>query len=242
MRTAVKRLAVIGMGRSGTSFLARFLAKSGVYFGERPGAKLGKLEHPMGREINDGILAERFGARDGLPYGRLPEAEILVDERWQEKARAFLEYMDRQAEQEGVSGYWGFKDPRTTVLHSLWLDDFDVIVAVFRRPADVVASYLAMDWIHGMRRRAVGLRYWIRFNRSLLTVHERYAGEKPMYVLDFDADVPKQLATLCERLALPVEKAAFRLYARVAGRGLLGLSAREMTRTYNRLLEIRNLL
>ena len=75
MERPIQRIAIIGMGRSGTSFLTRFLGKSGVYLGELPN-KFGKYEHPLGRGINEEILAECFGAREGLPYGRLPTARL----------------------------------------------------------------------------------------------------------------------------------------------------------------------
>ena len=131
MERPIQRIAIIGMGRSGTSFLTRFLGKSGVYLGELPN-KFGKYEHPLGRGINEEILAECFGAREGLPYGRLPTAEIDVDERWRPRVAEFVEYMDRMATSNGASGYWAFKDPRTTILHSLWIDDFDIEHSTFQ--------------------------------------------------------------------------------------------------------------
>ena len=239
MERPFKRIAVIGMGRSGTTFLAQFLARSGVRF-EAPGKKLGKHEHPVAREINEAILAD-FGPRRGRPYGRLPAEEITVDDRWRPKAADFIEHMDRMAAGDGEAGYWAFKDPRTTVVHSLWLDDFDIVAAIFRDPADVVSSYLAPGWI---KKGGIALEYWIRFNRSLLTVNERYSSEKPVYILDFNDDIPKQLSTLCERLGLPENEAAFSLYKKPESRERdTGLKReREAARIYEELRQARNLL
>jgi len=235
----IKRIAVIGMGRSGTSFLAQFLAKSGVLF-EAPGKKLSKHEHPAAREINEAILAG-YGAKNGRPYGRLPAEEIPVDDRWRPKAAEFIEHMDRIAAGNGGADYWAFKDPRTTVVHSLWLDDFDIVAAIFRHPADVVSSYLAPGWI---KKGGIALDYWIRFNRSLLTVNQRYASEKPVYILDFNDDIPEQLATLCERLGLPQNDEAFSLYSKPDSRERpTGLKHEaEAQRIYEELRQVRNLL
>lgn len=229
------------MGRSGTSFLARFLAASGVFFNESEAGS--KLEHPAVREINDAICAERFGARDGLPYGRLPDDEIAVESPWPERVRAFAQSMDGCAEAAGVAT-WAVKDPRLTILHSLWLPEFDAVVAIFRDPFQVVGSYLKKGWIHGPRKRGTTLRYWTRFNRSLLTIAAETRADRPLYVLDFNADMPKQLATLCERLAIPLRPEALTLYRATGNEegGRRSPAAREAKRLYPELLALRNLL
>jgi hypothetical protein len=237
----VRRIAVVGMGRSGTSFLAQFLAASGVFFEE--GGKRSKLEHPEARAINDAIFAERFGARDGLPYGTLPAEEVTVGDPWPGRVRAFAQAMDARAE-AADAGSWAVKDPRLTVLHSLWLPEFDAVVAIFRDPFQVVGSYLNKGWIHGPRKSGITLRYWTRFNRSLLAIAAETPADRPLYVLDFNVDMPKQLANLCERLELPRRAEALSLYraTRNEERGRRSPAARNATRLYPELLALRNLL
>jgi hypothetical protein len=250
MEHRVKRIALIGMGRSGTSFVAEFLARSGVNFDEDglpSKGKQRKFEHPLAREINDAVLAEHVGAREHPPYGKLPKTEIYLEEPWRSRVADFVGYMDRMAASDGVSQYWAVKDPRTTILHSLWLEKFDIIVAIFRNPLHVVDSYLAKGWIHGLRKRRTALRYWTRFNQSLIAIHNQYAGVKPMYVIDFNADVPKQLANLCARLAIPEAEGAFALYKPGRESNRLGLMSRlrlagDASRTYEELMLLRNLL
>jgi hypothetical protein len=239
----VKRIALVGMGRSGTSFLAHFLSKSGVFF-DQDSFKSRKLEHPMAREINDMLFTIMFGAKTGLPFGILPASEIHVGQPWPGKVAGFLKHMDQLAIENGTPGYWAVKDPRTTILHSLWLDQFDVIVAIFRNPYQVVGSYLKQGWIHGPRKRGTALRYWTRFNESLLAIHSENHGQKPMYVLDFNADMPRQLANLCERLAIPQRDDAFALYRDTADweAGRLSPASRQANKLYAELLKIRNLL
>jgi len=74
----MQRIAIVGMGRSGTTYITEFLGKCGVFLDEVNWAH----EHEMARLINDTILAQEFGARPGLPYGRLPTTEIELSITW----------------------------------------------------------------------------------------------------------------------------------------------------------------
>lgn len=199
----VRRIVVLGMGRSGTSFLTRFLAECGVYVDEVSD----KYEHSGARRINEAILQELFGARPGRPYGNLPEGEIRVPVTWHARATEFIEYMDGQASK--IEGrYWAFKDPRTTILHSLWVSHFDVIVGIFRAPEQVVESMIARGWISGLGKRRIALSYWLRFNKSLMEVWRSVQGSKPMYVVDYNADIDVQMSRLCRELGIPMTEQA----------------------------------
>jgi hypothetical protein len=236
-----RRIAIVGMGRSGTSFLAKFCAKSGIYMGKIKG---GKFEHSVGRQINDAILTERFGAREGRPYGSLPPEEIRVDGSWRLTVEEFIRDMDAQAAAIPTARYWGYKDPRTTVLHSLWLDHFDVVVGIFRRPQDVIDSYLAQHWISGWFKRRTALKYWMRFNSSLLHIADTVGPRKPVYIIDYNADVPHQLRRLCEVLDVPVLDEAMAIFKPSRGyttNGVKPEGGAEVTRMYERLRAARNL-
>jgi hypothetical protein len=79
----MRRIAVIGMGRSGTTFLTEFLSKCGVFLDNVNWV----YEHELVRLINDSILAQQFGAvEDWLPYGKLPKQEIELSEYWHQMA------------------------------------------------------------------------------------------------------------------------------------------------------------
>jgi hypothetical protein len=237
----VQRIALVGMGRSGTSFLARFLAASGVFFDQNGKGK--KLEHPEAREINDAICAERFGAHEGLPYGRLPDGDIEVGEPWTAKVAAFVAQMDGRAEAAGAR-YWAVKDPRLTILHRLWLPEIDIAVGIFRDPFQVVASYLKQDWVHGLRKRGTTLRYWTRFNSSLLKIAGEANSDRPVYVLDFNADMPAQLEHLCSRLGIPRNEKAFALYRATEDHeaGFASPASLEAKKLHSQLITVRNLL
>jgi hypothetical protein len=236
----LKRIVILGMGRSGTSFLTGCLSKCGIYVDEVSD----KFEHSRSRSINETILQTFYGARHGLPYGSLPAEEILLSEIWHEKVREFVSYMDEQARIAGAVKFWTFKDPRTTILHSIWIDHFDVVVSIFRRPEQVVESFLARKWITGWRRRRIALNYWIRFNMSLLEIWQRWHSTKPMFVMDFNADIAVQIENLCNRLELPLSGDALNYYEgeRNHFSQALALNDARALDVYQSLGKIRNLI
>ena len=193
MTLELDRIAILGMGRSGTTVLAELLGDAGVYLDDVNWA----YEHEGARAVNDAYLAEKYGARPGLPYGRLPREEILVcDPAWRRKAAEFVDGMDERA--GGL--VWAFKDPRTTVLHDLWLEYFGAVVAVYRRADLVVESYMSQGWIKGVRPRRTALSYWERFNTSLVHVLDTWNG--PSFLLEMSSDFLEQLQVVLERLGL----------------------------------------
>jgi hypothetical protein len=239
-RPRLKRIVILGMGRSGTSFLTGCLAKCGVYVDEVSD----KFEHTQSKLINDTILREHYGARHGLPYGKLPAGEIQLQKVWHDKAREFVDYMETRAHEAGATRYWTFKDPRTTVLHSLWISHFDVIVGIFRSPEQVVESFLARKWITGWQRKRMALEYWIRFNLSLLEAWKRWRAEKAFFLMDYNADISTQLKHLCERLELPLSEDALGYYDQERNHfsGASRLKDSRALQVYESLRELRNLI
>jgi hypothetical protein len=205
----MRRIVILGMGRSGTTFVTEFLGKCGVYLDEVNWA----YEHELARMINDTVLEREFGARAGLPYGKLPKHEIQLSAYWGSMASFYVKYMDARAQIKGNVAAWAFKDPRTTVLHNIWMDHFDTVIGVFRAPQEVTASYVGKGWIAGFRKQSVALDYWKRFNRSLLSVHAACEGKKPVYILDYNRDMESQTRLLCERLDIPVSDEAQLLFS-----------------------------
>ena len=203
-----KRIIVVGMGRSGTSFLTEFLAGCGVYVDEVSD----KFESAAARGIDDALLEQVYGAKHGLPYGKLPDQEIDVTPEWQAKADAFVREMDERWQAQDGAKYWAFKDPRATVLHKMWLHHFDVVVGIYRRPDQVAESYTSKRWVGWWRPRRRALDYWMRFNQSLLEIERQVRGVKPFYLLDYNGDVPAQGLVLAEKLGLEVPAAALDLY------------------------------
>ena len=188
------------MGRSGTTIVMEMLASSGVYLDEVNWAQ----EHEDARAIDDAYLEHTYGARPGRPYGRLPREEIaMVPPDWHDRVGMFVAGMDERA----AGRPWAVKDPRMTLLHDLWLPRLDVVIGVFRRPDDVVDSYLRQGWISGARKRRVVLGYWERFNQSLLHVLDTPSGLR-RYLVEASPDLAVQLGAVLADLGLALSDQA----------------------------------
>jgi len=170
-----------------------------------------KYEHKVSYGINYKIL-DGYGATAGLPYGKLPAEEIEVEPVWYQPIQAFIIRMDEESRMVKAP-YWAYKDPRATVLANLWQGYFDVFLGSFRRPGEVVASYLSKQWITGQDKDKIGLSYWTRFNSSLVNLMTSHADKKETYLFDYNGDVPAQLEILTRRLNLTVTRNAHKLYA-----------------------------
>lgn len=235
----IKRIAVIGMGRSGTSVLTQLMANCGIYAGE--GSE--KYEHPDGRRINDAILEEMFDAKKILPYGKLPDEEIEVSQHWHSQAHDFIEQMDRAVSTSKNGGMWAFKDPRTTILHKLWLQHFDIIIGIFRHPTHVVESYMAKKWINGLWKRKRALDYWMRFNQSLLLINEEFKSTKQVYIVDFNHDVKAQFIKMCSFIGIDTDEKILSNFDESRGRSQSDVIKDDRAAmVYEKLLSIRNLI
>jgi hypothetical protein len=186
------------MGRSGTTHVMEMLDAAGIYLDEVNWA----YEHEEARLVNDGYLEQHFGARSGLPYGDLPEQEIVVaDPGWRARAAAFVAAMDERA---GDAQAWAFKDPRTTILADMWLEHFQVVIGVFRRPDVVTDSYLSQGWIKGWRKRRTVLEYWRRFNESLVRLLDGAGDRYDAHLLEMSNDFPAQITEVCRAIGAPL--------------------------------------
>jgi len=206
---SIKSIIILGSGRSGTSFLASCLRDNRILAGECTG---GTTENLQVRQLNDSYLEQYHQAktRSKLPYGILPEEEIQVTPEYKEQAIRFIDGMNHQTSggsdwwNESES-YWFFKDPRSTLLHDMWVDHCDIIVGVFRNPVEVVNSYMKLlDVYYPGESKEEGfinmLKYWKRFNQSLIYTFGHYAKTK--WMLDFNGDVGAQTDRLFEELGV----------------------------------------
>jgi len=152
---------IIGMHRSGTSILCRVLEALGLFVGQW---KQWNNESPFFQIINEWLL-RRCGATYKTPQPfratlNAPEVRSatvnrlarLIQSPW---VAAYLGWR-RYRHYRGLNNLgipWGWKDPRTTITLSLWLEVFPSakIIHIFRHGVDVANSLL-------VRRR----RWWNR--------------------------------------------------------------------------------
>lgn len=173
---------IVGMHRSGTSFLAGSLQLAGLELGRcstwNRFNQRGNRENQEVVDFHDGLLA-----RHGCAWHSPPPAAVA----WTSS--------DRRAARRIVASFrgapsWGFKDPRATLFHEGWrelLPDL-AFVGIFRHPTAVAESLQTREEM----KADDALRIWTAYNRRLLALHE----ERPFPLLCFDDDE----ATLHEHL------------------------------------------
>lgn len=173
---------VVGMHRSGTSFLTGSLQQAGLelrnFSAWNPHNLKGNRENGDIVAFNDAVLGARGYAWDNPPPGR-------------------VEWTDQEREQAlgliaDFSGFprWGFKDPRSLLLIEGWRELIPNLrfVGIFRHPTAVVQSLQA----RGGMPEEKALALWAAYNKRLLALYR----EQPFPLLCFDEDE----ATLHEKL------------------------------------------
>ena len=196
-------IAIAGMHRSGTSMVAQFLHRCGVFLG--PDTILmeaaeqnpeGFWEHVQVVEINDELLSLLGGGWDYPPHPPVEWESPRFDHLRSRATRVFAEFREHER--------WGWKDPRTSLTLPFWrgvVDDLQV-VAVVRNPLEVALS---------LRHRngfslALGLALWQATYRQLLA--DTTPGER--ILTHYDAFFGRPVAEferLLRSLDLPAEPA-----------------------------------
>lgn len=155
---------VVGMHRSGTSFLTGSLQESGLELGKfsawNPHNLKGNRENLDIVAFNDEVLAAR-----GFAWDNPPDQPVHWTENEFAKARELI------ADYDGVAR-WGFKDPRTLLLIEGWQELLPELrfVGIFRHPTAVAQSLAARG---GMpQEKAFSL--WLAYNKRLLALHRRH--------------------------------------------------------------------
>lgn len=149
-------ICILGMHRSGTSCLTGSLQEAGVDLGEchtwNPYNLKGNRENQKIIDINDSVLQHNGGSWDRPPrHVSWGEEHVLA-------ARTVL---------EGHAGVkcFGFKDPRTLLTLSGWVQLFPAMefVGIFRHPNSVAQSLEKRSEMP----REEGLKLWYQYNKRL---------------------------------------------------------------------------
>lgn len=187
-----RAIMVVGMHRSGTSFLTGSLQQAGLELGSHsawnPSNTRGNRENPGIMKFHDKVLRAR-----GCSWDEPPEGPI----EWRDSEYA--------AARSLISAYaqaplWGFKDPRALLLVHGWQQLLPELafVGIFRHPLAVARSL-------GARNRMPlpkALALWKTYNQRLLELHVR----EPFPLLCFDDDE----ASLHARLTLVLDALGLR--------------------------------
>ena len=192
-------VAILGMHRSGTSWLAGSLEEMGVALGEvstaDPHNRKGNRESPELMALHDGVLRSNDGSWKKPPRRLIWSAE---------HSAALTEYVARM---DATHPLWGFKDPRALLVFDEWVRSVPQLerVGIYRHPAAVQRSLHARN---PRFDRSRSVKLWAAYNTALVAEHRR----APFPLLRFDvapSDVNAQLRAVAAALALPVSDAAF---------------------------------
>ena len=185
--------AVLGMHRSGTSWLAGSLQEKGLELGE---VNEQATYNPKGNResgtlagIHEGVLRDSGGSWRDPP----PQRRIRWSPRRLQALRLFIASMNDRYDS------WGFKDPRTVLLLEEWRREVphDLrLVGIYRHPAAVARSLARRE--PAIEAHAAET-LWKRYNSALVDAHRR--SSFPLLRFDVPA----------ERLTAGVEHVARRL-------------------------------
>jgi hypothetical protein len=197
-------VAVVGVGRSGTSALTRGIAALGVDLGDR--LRPGRPKNPTGffedEDVHD--LTQRL--KRALDV-RGASVRLLDAAAWRDPAVAALraQAVETLRARFGALALWGFKHGRTLRLLPFWLEVFDELgvepsyVVAIRNPLSVARSRGRLDPRRGVQAKSD--LEWL-----VTTVpHFRHLRERPFAVVDYDlllADPARQLRRVAAALGL----------------------------------------
>jgi len=198
---------ILGMHRSGTSFLAHFLQSLGVSIGDdlvgpQRGNPRGHYEDRELLEFHQKALAKRpdsgFRLHDD---GMMRQSPLLFEPDSDEEAEANAILEKRQR-----SGLWGWKEPRTCLFIDFWMKKLPdlKVVWVYRHPWEVHASMLRRQhWDLALEPTQVFKAYEV-YNEALLKAHEK--APEQFYILNANAafrNLEELASALCGFLGIP---------------------------------------
>lgn len=169
-------IIVLGMHRSGTSFLTGSLQLAGLALGQHSVSdrynQKGNRENAGFVGFHNDVLAQRANAWDN------PPAETIV---WTEAERLRAQSLVASFD---ATTLWGFKDPRTLLMMDEWqlMCPQAAYIGIFRNPVAVVRSLVGRRDILADKATAL----WVDYNQRLLDFHKK----KPFALLCFDEDEP----------------------------------------------------
>jgi len=196
-----KCLIILGMHRSGTSCLAGILGQAGLYLGnvsaKNPHNLKGNRENPGIMKLHNDLLEYNNGGWDNPP-----DSVSWPEHLKKERDRIISEYKN--------APIWGFKDPRTLLTLSGWLEVLpDVfLIATFRHPMAVVKSLRKRN-----RKLSVEkcLSLYEIYNEKLLHYYKEY--HFPVISFDLsESEYKARIVNLLKTLDIDLNLEGFEFY------------------------------
>lgn len=137
-----KTYVVLGMHKSGTSFISKALSEQNVSMGVN---NFNVYENSSFVDLNNEFLKECGGSWND------PPTEEVIREKcpsFKERAKNLITYFKKE--------FWGFKDPRTALTFPLYedlLEDDVYLVCMFRKPQKLVEKGIGRDLVDTYNQR-----------------------------------------------------------------------------------------
>lgn len=197
-------IVVLGMHRSGTSFVTRAINLLGAHIGDDLIGKsnsnpAGHWEHTYSLEINRRLLEMAEAQWDDPPNN--VKAGFISKFR----IKLFLINLHKGGTTTAV-----WKDPRTLLTFSVWIEEIAnyIPVFVFRHPSSVCSSLQRRNGF----TKDKSLNLWLEYNSKLLQIESQ---EEDSHIINFDGGsehIYRSLRTISGYDGLKFNKEAIEFY------------------------------
>jgi hypothetical protein len=178
---------IVGMHRSGTSFLSSILQMSGLYIGDElmaasKGNENGHFENIDFYDFHVKVLESLSLDPDGWSLQSIDEQTKTFDT----KAKAIIQKNTREE--------WGWKDPRTTLFLKYWENKIPNMkyLFVYRNPWDVADSlYRRSTNMAILKNPVLAFKVWDFYNREIINMYNKHQEDSIlMHIDDIIEDIP----------------------------------------------------
>ncbi|MGD1849379.1 MAG: sulfotransferase family protein [Cyanophyceae cyanobacterium] len=178
-------IIITGMHRSGTSLTASILKQCGIDIGSNLFSadqhnRRGYFEDVDFLEFQRKLLRDSCGDRQPgwIDWGWT--AEEKLNRSYWENSRSEAQDLIYQRQ---VKKYWGWKDPRTTLILDFWKDLLPnaKFILVYRFPWDVSDSIFRIGHPYFLDNADMGIRAWFFYNWHLLDFYCRHSDQAILF-------------------------------------------------------------
>jgi glycosyltransferase involved in cell wall biosynthesis len=197
-------ILIAGMHRSGTSLLGLTLKQLGLDLGSQ--LLRADQQNPDGYmedaglvELQRSLLQKTCRTQKGWPDWGWEgssgiHSELETGHEWLIQAKAYLQQRRRN------SHYWGWKDPRNTLLLDLWLslDPGLRVIGIFRHPWEIIDALQRVQPPIFLANPSWALKIWTQYNQALLRFAEQHPERCILVSSEALRDDPTQLPPILD--------------------------------------------
>ena len=177
-----KVFLVVGMHRSGTSVIARYLSALGIQFGRE--LLKADIDNPFGyyedieilkiqREwFNNTLNHSIFGGWSDWGWTNSDSVSSIGKKSWESIARHYLSKRESNAK----DGHWGWKEPRSTLILPFWknIESSIFVIGCYRSPWDISDALNRIENSLFRENPEFILNLWLLYNQRLVEFEDRY--------------------------------------------------------------------